>query len=98
MRKILSAFIGAAAVMLVAAVAQAAPADEGDLLAEFTTGGAVSAAPMSMEQLGEVRGEGTATFSFLFPRLHHDINQTFTYGTTTITVVGDAATGEVTDA
>jgi hypothetical protein len=95
MRKLLSALVGAAAVVMFASVAQAAPVDDGDLLSEFTTG-AVSAAPMSLDQLGEVRGEGTAVFSFLFPRLHHDIDQTFTFGTTTITVVGDASTGQVT--
>jgi hypothetical protein len=96
MRKLLSALIGASAVLMFAAAAHAVPADDGDLLSEFTTGGSVSAAPMSLDELGEVRGEGTATFSFLFPRLHHDIDQTFTFGTTTIHVVGDASTGEVT--
>ncbi len=80
--------------MLVAAAVQAAPADQGDLLAAFTTSDAV-AAPMSLDQLGDIRGEGTATFSFMFPRLRHDIDQTFSFGTTTIHVVGDASTGAI---
>ena len=95
MRKLLSALVGASAVLLFAAAVQAAPADQGDLLAEFTTPDAV-AAPMSLDQLGEIRGEGTATFSFMFPRLHHDIDQSFTFGTTEIHIVGDSATGQIT--
>ena len=95
MRKLLCAMVGTAAVLLVAATAQAAPADQGDLLAQFTTPAAATVAPMSVDQLGAIRGEGIRTFEFLFPHLRHDVDQTFTFDTTTIHVVGDAATGQV---
>lgn len=78
-------------------LAGGAPAeDQGDLLAEFSSSGATGVAPMSTSELGGVRGEGTFVQTFDFPQLHHDFDRTFVFDTTTIHIVGVAATGQIT--
>ena len=81
---------------MLAGTAQAGLADQGDLLSGFSTTGAVPVAPMSSLELDDIRGEGTFTQTFDFPQLHHDFDRTFSFDTTTIHVVGIAATGQIT--
>ncbi len=95
--KTCTAILSALVVLIATGAAQAAMgADQGDLLSEFSTAGAAVVAPMSLAELGDVRGEGTFTKTFDFPQLHHDFDQTFTFQDTTIHVVGVAATGQIT--
>ncbi len=93
--KLFNAILSALAVLMLAGAAQAVP-EQGNLLSEFSTPGAEVVAPMSSGELDGIRGEGTAVYEFVFDRLHHDINKTFVFGDTTITVVGVAATGQIT--
>ncbi len=89
--------LGVLAVLIIAAGASASTAtDQGDLLSEFSTAGAAAVAPMSQSELSDIRGEGTFMKTFDFPQLHHDFDQTYVFDTTTIHIVGVAATGQVT--
>ncbi len=89
-----SAIIAAVAMaMTLSTGSLAAPQD--DLLSEFSSGSAVAEA-MTTADLGSVRGEGTFTQTFNFPHLNRDIDRTFQFDTTTIHIVGVAATGDIT--
>jgi hypothetical protein len=95
--KMFSLVLSVLAVLIMAGGASASTAaNQGDLLSEFSTVGAAAVAPMSLGELGDIRGEGTFTQTFDFPQLHHDIDQTYTFDTTTIHIVGVASTGQVT--
>ncbi len=95
--KTFKALLSALVVLIATSAASAAmDANQGDLLSEFSTAGAEFVAPMSLAELGDVRGEGTFTTTFDFPKLHHDFDQTFTFQATTIHVIGVAATGQIT--
>jgi hypothetical protein len=95
MKKLCGMLVVVAALMLLSTSAQAVPADDAsqmDLLAAVSTSeGAI--APMSVDDLGSVRGEGTFEQFFDFPQLGRSFDKTFQFDTTTIHVVGVAGVG-----
>ena len=95
MKKICGTLFAVVALMLLSTSVQAVPADEAgpmDLLATVSTSdGAI--APMSTNELGSVRGEGTFEHFFDFPQLGRSFDKTFQFDTTTIHVVGVAGVG-----
>ena len=90
--KIMATVLGTIA-MLAAGTAFAANATNDDLLSAFTSDGAAVASVMSAADLDSVRGEGTIEKFFEIPQLRRSFEKTFTFDTTTISVVGVAGVG-----
>ena len=74
--------------MVAAGTAFGATVTNDDLLSAFTSDGAAVASVMSAADLDSVRGEGTFEQFFEVPQLRRSFEKTFTFDTTTISVIG----------
>jgi hypothetical protein len=96
MRYIGAMLVGLGSLLLLSTAAQATPnegAPNTDLLAFASSSAGAALVPMSAEELGAVRGEGTITKSFDVPQLRRSFEKVFNFNDTTITIVGVAGVG-----
>ncbi len=94
MKRLAAMFVALGSLMLFSTAAQAVPeASSNGLLASFSSSDGGAMAPMSTAELGAVRGEGILEKFFAVPQLARSFEKTFTFDTTTISIVGVAGEG-----